>query len=311
MQYERSLPSSSLHPGPPNQAIRLYATGSTATIPPESPRFIDVPESLQPTSKKAIRLKGNLPKPRDIFSKHRRGSHQNITPEYLDAITPAARRPRGAITATPNSYSAWRLQQSEARRRNLREGLAELARRRIKLNTFLSARSRKRAETREALIQAPEREDDRLNATSVPKMMQRPLRHGSGTLPDPDGPARHAAAVERVQALQQRKAEDTQNALHTLYMRARHFITTDSQLDKAIETQFGNDELPRTWQGSATSFWADAKAQPTTIKEMLERLEKARGGAARTVKDADADANAKLMRDRLGRVAEELTGGKM
>lgn len=303
----QNLPSSvSAHLGS-SDLIRIqpfsFAPRLFNTPPPESPSFIDVPKSAQPTYTPSPRSKGFIPKPRNIFNKQHRGNPENITPEYLNAQTPEAAKPLESVSPSDAAQSQWRMQQSAKRRQNLREGLSELASRRIKLQKITTARSLRRTEERERLVTAEQREDERLTGTTVTSAMQTPSPT-HGVLPDPDGPARRAAAMERVRALQQRKEERTQDALHTLYMQARKFITSESQLDNVIQDEFGDVNKPRTWKPHGDSFWSDRSLHPPSIKTMLENAERQRGGK-------DTNAGAGVMKDRLRRVAEELTGGRI
>jgi len=127
-----------------------------------------------------------------------------------------------------------------------------------------------------------------------------------GNLPDPNREARLAAASERVAAKAKMLEEQRQNALHTLYMHARNFITTEAQLDAAIEKVF----VERPWahvpgKEKAVSIW-DAEGTPPTVQDLLSDVNKTQRSAM-LFHRGPAVATGK----RMLKIAEELTGGKM
>lgn len=200
----------------------------------------------------------------------------------------------------------YKARMAEMRRRNLRQGLTSLARRQTRrLERSKDKYERKAAERRE-LLNAPPNEDDRLTRTSLTQEMIAPLKHQGPYMIDPNAQERRKAKVERYEAQRAAKAAETQDALHTLFMRARDFIVTNEQLDKEIESAFGTSDAPVKWGENSPSVWANGP--PSSLQSKLEATGQMSGGDLR---EADVRARARLSQQRLKKVAETLTGGKM
>lgn len=134
----------------------------------------------------------------------------------------------------------------------------------------------------------------------------------AGRIPDPNRETRIAEMRARVAAKEARRVADRQDALHTLYMHARTFITNETQLDAAIEAAFGSAAAPKDFglAGRGVSIWnrQSEKGNQTPfegIADKLDRANKTRG----TLQDSEGFAG--ITNRRLRRIAEELTGGKM
>lgn len=135
----------------------------------------------------------------------------------------------------------------------------------------------------------------------------------AGRIPDPNREVRVAAMKARVADKAERRRADRQDALHTLYMHARSFITNEAQLDAAIEDAFGTVQQPKTFGNRGVSVWANmgtdrynSTEQPfESIADKLNKANRSRG----TVQDSQGFAG--ITEKRLKRIAEELTGGKM
>lgn len=195
-----------------------------------------------------------------------------------------------------------------SRRQNYKEGIVALARRRERRTAWLAARSAGRLAERRELLEAKERDDERLTKTSVTDIMLAPLKR-TGVMPDPNRAERLAEKASRVAATQEAKAQKTQAALHELYLQARNFIVTEDQLDKAIDSEFGTQTNPREWPQNQISVWGEGL--PPTLQSMVEQASRASGPGGKNLNTDDIDARERLMRERLGRVAGELTGGKL
>ena len=188
-----------------------------------------------------------------------------------------------------------------SRRENLREGLSELHRRKVNQDTLVDSRSRAKSRQREATVHAPQREDERLTSTTVRQAIRQLQK---GRVPDPGRDKRIAEAAERVKVNEIAREAQRKDALHTLYMHAREFITTEEELDAEIEKIFVDFPFGPENAGK-TNIW-DAYGAPPTVQEMLsavnntqkQALEYHRGPGFITGK-------------RMTRIAEELTGGKM
>ena len=292
----------------------LYSTHPTTTsappplppntkrsIPPESPNYIDVPKSVQPQAIYKPFVKGVLPVPRQIF---RPGDPDKTSPEYLAAVTPEPLPPKKK--STPNEAHAgfikWKAQQAASRRQNLRESLVELRHRKEKIDKRVATRSAKKIAEHERLVAEPERDDERFTAPSVLQSMSPSSR---GRLPDPNREARIAAKKANFAALEAAKQEERRNALHTLYMNAGNFIVTEEHLDRVIDevfddnTQFANDSK------NGLNIWNTGF--PETVQEMLNQANRTSGGKAIERNQGYGP----VTKERMKRIGEELTGGKI
>lgn len=272
---------------------RTFTTTPTlSAIGPENPRFIEVPQTPQPQAGRKIDIKGTLPPPRNLFPKR---AGDKTSPKYFAAVTPEPRHEG----EPKNDLEAWKRRMAATRRTNLREGLVELHKRKKTEEFRIAKISEARSIAREARLSAPQREDERLTNPTI-TLANSTLQ--TGHLPDPDREVRIAEMAARVQAIQVEKEEARRDALHTLYMHARDFITTEAQLDQRIEAIFTdtpfrhNDQTDNIWQ----------IARPDTVRDMLDTVNKTQKHAV----DYFAGP-AVVTGKRMKRIAEELTGGKM
>jgi len=136
----------------------------------------------------------------------------------------------------------------------LREGLVELYKRKKDHDGAVAVRSKAKQEDRNRRLHAPQREDERLTDPTI-KEANRILQ--SGPIPDPNRETRVAEKAARVQAKEAAREEQRKNALHTLYMQARTFITNEEELDAKIEEIFM--ELR---EGESDSIWDLSNAPP-------------------------------------------------
>lgn len=190
----------------------------------------------------------------------------------------------------------------------MREGIQALRERRVKTDTYLAAKGRRRQQEREALLHTPEREDERLTNPTIDLELQQLLQ--SATVEDPDREARLAAKRQRVAEKDAARKEDRAAALHNLYINARNFITTEAQLNQAIDAEFGTATNPRVFDSSrpnTPSVWAYGK--PDTVQDMLNRAN-GRGGRGGALASSLKGRSSSLTKERVSKIAEELTGGR-
>ncbi|MCJ1471904.1 hypothetical protein MMC13_000545 [Lambiella insularis] len=271
-------------------SIRHASTSPpTVKIPPESPKFIAIPQPPQPQAFHKPYLKGVLPLPRDIF---RRGQPNKVDPAYIAAVTPEPTTSKHHASPPAQARADWKARQAATRRQNLREGLVQLRQRKERADRRITARSAFRQAEHERKIHAPEREDERLTNPSVIAAL-RP--GGLGVLPDPGREARVAKMKARFEAKERKEREERRVRLHALYMNARDFIVTEEALNVKVEEVFSEG-----WFGEHPdrSIWDKAQF-PDTVQRMLAQV------------NAQGMGLALITRQRLQRVAEELTGGKM
>jgi hypothetical protein len=271
--------------------IRCLSTPtSDVKIPPESPKFIEVPQPLQWQAYKKPPVKGILPLPRQIFPE--RGTDKT-SPEYIARLTRETTKPKTYRSPQVKALADWKSRQSAIRRRNLRESIAELHQRKVMADRRRDWIAAQKRAAHEILVAQPEREDERLTNPTILNA----LRPGQRTpLPDPKRAERVAAMKARYAAKEAAKHEERQNDLHSLYMTARDFIVTEEQLERKVEEVF---EDPWFKKNPEHSIW-DKEGYPDTAESMLVDMSKARKGAV-----------ADITRERAKRLAEELIGGKM
>lgn len=272
-----------------------------AAVGPEHPRYIDFPEPPQQTAPPTKWMKGVLPVPRDVFAG--KGEKNLGTEEVMEKSTRAAER---NAEAPAGSREAWKIKMAEQRKRNLKEGVQELKTRQFKTKRRLQTAQAKKYQEHEELIARPEREDERLTAPSNGLDLDA-LYHGR--VPDPSRDLRLAMKRERQAAFEASKTADRLDSVHTLYSHARKFIVTPQQLDSAVEEAFGTNENPVTFGPGhgeeGTSIWHDGK--PYSVQDMLNSANRARSSRALQ----NTGGYIAINQERVQRIAEALTGGKM
>ncbi|OKL56371.1 hypothetical protein UA08_08274 [Talaromyces atroroseus] len=273
--------------------VRSFSVSSNLRVGPESPNYIEVPQTLQPDLPPTPRVKGTLPVPREIFPARR---PDKATPAYISAATLEPSKPKIIKKGDPNAESIeWKRKMAASRRKNLEEGLLELYERKKTTDAAMTRRSAAKQARRERVLRQPERDDERLTNPSVIQA----LKTQHGILPDPDRDARLARSRERVLEKQLQKSAERHNDLHTLYMNARTFITTEEQLTREIEAKFredGGDEWLSD-SGIGTNVWA--KGAPPTIQDIVKNQTR------------DDVGRWRIEQDRMSKVVEEMTGGKL
>ncbi len=289
------------------RATRAFTTTVTnRAIPPEAPNYVDVPSSHQPDLVTPRRQKGILPVPRELFPPQQ---PDKPSEDYLARAT-RDKKPENVVPEEKMSeLSRYRHRMGETRKQYLREGLLDLHHRKQTYTKRIAFRSHQKQAERERLINQPKRIDERLTNATIPGSM-RPMNVMQ--IPPGDKKAiyeRKKANLERHKA---EKEEERRDALHTLYMNARNFITTEEQLGAEIDKAFPAD-------GKNLNFDSDVSegsnlwniGAPPTIGDLLE------AGSQRVRQDftkAGLENSAQKYRidqERMKRIAEELSGGKM
>lgn len=292
--------------------IRLLSSSrSQSSIPPESPNFIDIPPSYQQDLPRPRRPKGILPVPRELFPPQRpdKPSEQyirNVTPDRLPKNQPDP-------SAIPE-LKRYKLKMSEVRKEHLRESLKQLHARKLASHRQVAQESARKQSERKRLIAQAEREDERLTSVSTPQEMI--PKSGRITYADPQAVyERKLQNIARTDVFGPRMSEGRRDALHNLYMNARSFITTEAQLMEAIEREFPPDGINPKWataQDRGTNIWN--RGPPPSVARLLEdsKGSKATGGMG-LGRAANLDNYALHNKDqeRMKKIAEELSGGKM
>lgn len=232
---------------------------------PESPKYISVPQSLQPHAIHHPYIKGILPVPRPIFRQTSLpNSSRKASPTYLAAVTP---EPKPTKQPPLDPLTAWKTEQAASRRRNLREGLLELHTRKQTSDAERTARSRKRQREHERLIAMPMREDERLTA---PTILSNQLP-SAAALSDPHRTARVAASRANVAAHEAARKEQRREDLHELYVNAGKFITSEAQLEAEVERVFEDRTKFVNQETRGENIWH--LGEPATLAQKMGEAE--------------------------------------
>lgn len=289
--------------------VRPFATSaSRRAIPPESPNFIDVPTSFQPDLYVPRRPKGKLPVPRELFPAHR---PDKPSPQYIQNVTPDMKPENMTPASRQTALGQHRSRMSSLRKQHLRSSLVDLHSRKEYITRQIDARSTAKLEESERLRCQPVREDERLTNISTPEQM---LPRKTTFLSKKEAEAIWSSKRHKV--LKRQVTLDNMNsyALHSLYMNARNFITTEEQLLAEIEKKFlpgnRNPEFRRSdFAETGDNIWV--KGLPSTVKDLISE------NTVRASKNGQppspSDMKTMYMKDqeRMKRIAEELTGGKI
>ena len=163
-----------------------------------------------------------------------------------------------------------------------------------------ASKAKAKQREREICFNAPQREDERLTNPTVMVALEK-LHIG---LPDPGREARIAEKAERFKTKEELKKEERKNSLHSLYMHAREFITTEQELNEEIDRIFVPSPFGRDHVGEE-NIW-DALGAPPTIQDMLQTSNRTQKNAMEFHRGP-----AHITGERMKKIAEELTGGKM
>jgi hypothetical protein len=278
----------------------LTITHKNSSIRPESPRFIEIPEPVQEDYRPKPRVKGTLPVPREIFPRRRPDKPSRF---YLEDATPEPKPKVDNGNVRPDLTQveriAWKRHMATRRRRNLREGLVELYQRKQQTDRAVAARSNYKVMERDHLISQATREDERLTNPTIIKAMQ-PVR--GAIIPNPNGEQRLAAKREKAEAVRAGKQETRQDALQSLYLNARSFITNEEQLRAEIERVFpaGNNTAWKSENAVGENIWN--LGLPPTIGDMLYDINQGDVSLAQ----GSSTKHGEVAQKRIGKIADAL-----
>ncbi|KAI1361829.1 hypothetical protein F5Y08DRAFT_313726 [Xylaria arbuscula] len=306
----RTIATKPLPAGPiPTTLTRLFSSTprpqAQQQIPPESPLFINVPNPPQDQSIEAKReqkpVKGFIPVPRRIFA--HRDSHQKPTDAWLSQSAPEPTNAKSQMEPA-SQQQAWKRKMAASRRDNMRSGVRDLWSRKQRLDAKrLANRTQKLAANKAAML-APEREDERLTRGSI-----NPGTLVTAVALDPERYERALASRERTARIAADKSEVRRDAIQTLYMNARSFIVSESELEAAVASEFADghfDRLGISRHGYRIQNIWDSENEPISVASMLRELQRSNDTLV-----ADMTSEKTRTDRRQKRVAEELAGGKM
>lgn len=288
----------------PSTALRTFSTTlprHEVDIPPESPRFINLPELPQSSEDKKPPVKGILPVPREIFHRRNNGSHK-IQADFVEHTAPRSRA-EAAGEAPRSDRDAWKRALAESRRKALATGIDKLWARK---NTR-EGRAKQRAESHRqrnlAAANAPEGLDDVFTRGTVPQATLE-----TKVIRDPMYRERQLESQERTAALQQARSDARKDAIQRLYVEAGSFIVNEEQLAQRVEQIFGDAHFRNqgAWKGKlhAENVW-DKHGPPTAIRGLFANLK----GTSKKAVESYGAAGIQFTTRRQKMVAGELTGG--
>ena len=250
-----------------------------------------------------FRPKGTLPVPRQIFPRSRPDKHDEA---FAKRATPSRSRPESVPEGPTAPLAIFKSQMSAIRKRHLTEGLKELSLRERTIKQQINERSQFKLDERARLLSQNDRDDDRLTGVTVVREMQ-PGQEGVQSLAEAE--ARALRKRNNAEAHQRAKEEERQEALQALYVNSQDFIITEKQLDDEIEREFGSKFSNAARHG--LNIWN--KGPQDTIDELLRWHEATISSNPKTKvsRYAPEKTATTTYEDRLKRIGEELTGGKI
>lgn len=270
----------------------------TQAIPPESPHFVDVPQPFQPDYVVRRQKKGYLPTPKDIFP---RNLPNKPTQAYVDAVTRAPRKEIDLNDPNLPEQTRYKARMSALRRSHLRTSLQELHTRKSSLVNRVQTRSQMKQIESQRLVSQPPREDERLTNISIPSTMSPLTKHH---FTPAEALAEHELKIANVAAQAAAKKAERMDQLHTMYMTARNFITDEAQLKEVVEREFREDKFGAY---GANNVW-DHYGRPKGIKELLQGQW---AGASGGMRSDEQNARVQNEKERMKRIGEKLSGGKI
>lgn len=278
-------------------------------MPPESPHFVDVPKPFQADLRKRRMQKGFTPDTREIFPRNR---PEKRSEDFLTAVT---QEPQKRVNFNDPSIPAptlYKARMAALRREHLREGLTSLLARKRQQQRHTQLRSQmKQAESQRLVAQGP-RTDEFLTANTVPAAMLPSAAQQSHLSAAAEAAALHAQKVDNTARHAERQAAFKTDALHSLYMNSRNFITDEAQLLAAVRKEFDLKTFQGELGGAGTnnkSMWS--YGPPDDIKAMIDGQWTPTAAGERTRLANYSDQAAKRLQERVKRVAEKLSGGKI
>lgn len=297
------LPSATSTQSTTPTAFRTFSTTASrleVDIPPESPRFINLPELPQSSEVKLPPVKGVLPVPREIFHRRNNGSHK-IQAGFVDETAPRSRA-EAAGEAPRSDRAAWKRALAESRRKALAAGIDKLWARK----NAREGRAKQRAESHRqrnlAAANAPEGLDDVFTRGTVTAATL-----DTRVVRDPNYRERQLESQARTAALQGERAEARKDAIQRLYVEAGSFIVTEDELAKRVDEVFADDHFKKSgrWQGkyNSVNVW-DAYGAPVPVRAMFAAM---KGTSNRALDKYETAVSFTTQRQKM--VAGELTGG--
>ncbi|OIW28050.1 hypothetical protein CONLIGDRAFT_634378 [Coniochaeta ligniaria NRRL 30616] len=278
------------------------APRSSTRIPPESPRYISVPEPPQATLVRRPPVRGHLPVPREIFP--RKTGDRKLAPDYVMRATPLSIAEESGA-APKNELEAWRRRMAHSRRSALSAGLKGLYDRKSGSDDFRARKTREKGEAHRRAATAPDRADDVLTRSTI-------LASVAEQLAVREDPARFETArksARRTAKLHAARAEARGDALSELYIAAKDFIVDETELARKVDELFDENYFSTKGVSDALSIW-DTDGPPIKTSAMIDQQGYGRDNPVNMGYEMyQPDATRTARKQKI--IAEELTGGKL
>ncbi|KAK3987773.1 hypothetical protein QBC44DRAFT_330914 [Cladorrhinum sp. PSN332] len=269
---------------------------SRPPVPPESPKFITVPEPLQSSETRLPPIRGHLPVPRTIFPK--REGDRKVSEGYVEAATPKSNAELAGKPPKSTQDERHRLD-AASRRAALAAGLKGLWTRKVTTDRRMIRASKKRASDNMKAANAPERLDEVYTRSTV----RADTANNFAVQLDPNRFVKANAAKQRHQHILKRKAEARADALAQLYVEAKNFIVDEATLEEKVNKLFRQDTGFTGFGGE--NVWSQ-EGHPISVRQLQAKMT----GESEILVDASKTPQERTaMRQKS--VAEELTGGKL
>ncbi|KAL1872997.1 hypothetical protein Daus18300_004138 [Diaporthe australafricana] len=297
------LPSATSTPCTPSTAFRTFSTTASrleVDIPPESPRFINLPDLSQSTEHKLPPVKGVMPVPREIFHRRNNGSHK-IQAGFVDETAPRSKA-EAAGEAARSDKAAWKRALAESRRQALATGIERLWERKNTREGHAKRRAESHRQRNLAAANAPEGLDDVFTRGTVTQATL-----DTRVVRDPRYKERQLESQARTAALLEERSQSRKNAIQRLYVEAGSFIVSEDELARKVDKLFTEDHFKKLgqWQGNyhSQNVW-DAHIKQVSVKDLFASM---KGTSHQAVKGYRTEVSFTTGRQKI--VAGELTGG--
>ncbi|KAL9112489.1 MAG: hypothetical protein Q9227_003331 [Pyrenula ochraceoflavens] len=191
---------------------------------------------------------------------------------------------------------------AEIRKKHLTEGLQELSLRKETTARQTAARNQFHRDERARLLSQAEREDERLTSATIPIELQ-PSRGAQPSVTEAE--VWIARKRNNAETHQRAKQEERQEALQALYVNSEGFITTEKELEDELEREFSANRFT-AGSNQRKNVWASGPQ--ADVDQLLRWRESTLGKTPSSVFGKTATTT---YEDRLKRIGEELTGGKI
>ncbi|KAK4167258.1 hypothetical protein QBC43DRAFT_312443 [Cladorrhinum sp. PSN259] len=266
-------------------------------VPPESPKFIVVPEPPQSSETRLPPIRGHLPVPRTIFPK--READRKVQAGYVEAATPKSYAELAEKPPKSAEEQRHRLD-AASRRAALEAGIKGLWARKVTTDQRMIRQSRKKAADNLKAANAPERLDEVLTRSTV----RADTANNFAVALDPGRFVRANAAKQRHEHMLKKKAEARADALAQLYVEAKNFIVDEATLEERVNKLFAQHKDSYTGP-AGENIWA-LEGHPISVRQMQARM----AGDSEYLMDSAKTPQEKTT-TRQKSVAEELTGGRL